>query len=63
MNEIFFNAEYNEIPTRGSYQKLELPRRKTNQDLNAFKNNIKGAFHPKSTKNKNQFYTPPIRFF
>ena len=35
MNEIFFNAECNGIPTRSSFQKLKLPRRKTNQGLRA----------------------------
>jgi len=33
MNEIFFNAECHGIPTRGSFQKLKLPRRRTNQGL------------------------------
>ena len=35
MNEIFFNDECIGIPTRGSFQKLKLPRRKTNQGLRA----------------------------
>ena len=35
MNEIFFNAECHGIPTRGSFQKLKLPRRRTNQGLRA----------------------------
>ena len=35
MNELFSHAEYNGIPTRHSYQKLKLPRRKTNQGLRA----------------------------
>ena len=35
MNEIFFDAESNGIPTRSSYQKLKLPRRRTTQGLRA----------------------------
>ena len=35
MDEIFYHAECNGIPTRYSYQKLKLPHRKTNQGLRA----------------------------
>ena len=35
MDEVFFKAECNRIPTRYSYQKLKLPHRKTNQGLRA----------------------------
>ena len=35
MDDIFSHAECNGIPTRYSYQKLKLPRRKTNQGLKA----------------------------
>ena len=35
MDEVFFKAEFNRIPTRYSYQKLKLPHRKTNQGLRA----------------------------
>ena len=35
MDEIFYHAEYNGIPTCYSYQKLKLPHRKTNQGLRA----------------------------
>ena len=35
MDEVFFKAEYNRIPTRYSYQKLKLSHRKTNQGLRA----------------------------
>ena len=35
MDEIFYHAECNGIPTRYSYQRLKLPHRKTNQGLRA----------------------------
>ena len=35
MNKIFFHSENNGIHTRASFQKLKLPRRKTNQGLRA----------------------------
>ena len=35
MNKIFFHVESDGIPTRASFQKLKLPRRKTNQGLRA----------------------------
>ena len=35
MDEVFFKAECNRIPTCYSYQKLKLPHRKTNQGLRA----------------------------
>ena len=38
MDEIFSHVECNAIPTRYSYQKLNLPHRKTNQNLRALSN-------------------------
>jgi len=35
MDEIFSIADYSGIPTRYSYQKLKLPKRKTTQGLRA----------------------------
>ena len=69
MDEVFFKAECNGIPTRYSYQKLKLPHRKTNQGLRALSfvgpslwNNLDKSIKTSASLNafkpniKNQFF-------
>ena len=69
MDEVFFKAECNGIPTRYSYQKLKLPHRKTNLGLRALSydgpslwNNLDKSLKTSSSLNtfkhniKNQYF-------